>query len=151
MDLLNFDELPFELTEEENEQFFSILPDDIKSLFDVNMEMFTEKMMEYVVTKKLNFESIEDYYDSVLSSNYFNKNQILSNSVLFDTLIKFNIEFDIIFIDINGKDVNNHGSMTIVAKTFHEAKKNSFFAVTQQLFGQGEVIRSLTVTKIEKK
>ena len=146
--LVNFDELPFELTPEENEQFFQILPKEIQVLAETNMEMFNEKAMEYVVVEKLQYNSIEDYYDSIVSYNYINNDTVIPIAVLFEDFNKYNIEFDIIFINKKGDDVVNSGSMKIVAYTLENAWKNSFFSVSQQLLKTGEVLKSLTISNV---
>ena len=146
--LVNFDELPFELTPEENEQFFQTLPKEIQVLAETNMEIFNEKAMEYVVVEKLQYSSIEDYYDSIVSYNYINNDTVISSSVLFEDYKKYTVTFDIVFINKTGKHVDNSGSMNMVAYTLENAWNNSFFSVSQHLLKTGEVIKSLSITNV---
>ena len=145
---INFDELPFELTPEENENFFQILPKQLQIISETNMEMFQEKVMEYIAKEKLLFKSIEDYYNSAIASKYFDDGVILASSILFGELKKFAVQFDIVFIDKNMQDAPNSGTIEIVAKSLNDAWKNAFASINQYLRGQNEVVKSLNVTNI---
>lgn len=150
--IIYMNDLPFELNEEESDYLMEILPPEISSLgkrWGYNDTVFRDNLMEYIVGEKLKYNSIEEYYNSDVAKNYFNNKVTLSNEILFGKVEKFKIKFLVTFYDKDGGEIENSGSIGIIAKNSEKARKNAFFAVVTNMFRAGHVLKKLEIVNIK--
>jgi len=147
------DDLPFNLTKEESDYLMQQIPSEISSLatqWGYGDTVFRDNLFEYIIKEKLKYSSVDEYYASDVFKNYRDNDVILSNELLFGEAQKFNIFFSVTFLDKDGTDLENNGSIGIMADNEEKARKNAFFGVVKEMFSKGYVLRRLEITKIEK-
>ena len=152
-EIIYLDDLPFNLTKEESDYLFSLLPDHIAGLgtqWGYDDTVFREDVFKYIVKEKLGFSDTKEYYKSEVFKNYQDNGVILSNEILFGKTEKYKISFSLVFFGKHDVEIGNSGSMEIITANYEKARKNAFFAVATNIFKSGHVLKSLEITKIEK-
>ncbi len=144
-----FNEMPFDLTSEEEEIFKNNLPENIKKL---NGDEFVKNAELYIIKNIIGYKSKEEYKKSNIYKDYINNQQYLSKNLLFKHQ-KFKIYFSVVFFTNQNSKKEftsvNKGAIEITATTKEKARNHAFFAVAENLLRNEYVIKSIDITKIE--
>jgi len=150
--IIYLDDLPFNFNEQETQMLLEQIPKEISLMakqYGYHDSVFRDKLFEYIIEEKLKYESVEDYYNSDIAKNWFEKNEKLSNDLIFGKTEKFTVKFEVVFVGNHGTEIKNSGTFGLTTISLEKAWKNAFVAVFTELAKDGYVIKSLTIKNIK--